>query len=755
MNVFDNGGFIGRTADYGDTSFYNNINIIHLQSQDLFEPDATSFSGTFDVSGTDASDVLVICGGGEANITTTNITVNSIVINGVTASAIAQTNYNLNQGLAVGIFAIVASDANIDSNTTNVTVTINFNNTFRRTGLSVYRLTGTNGIIPSFTTDIDGVNASAATVSTSASADSATIAVVYNNDFNLLTPASTDLSIDYQSTEVEPNNGSYGVASKISSVSETLTTTGAVDTNATVAAQVTFQCAGIAVFADTFETFSGWTTQGSGVLSQSSTQAYAGTYSAIKTTNGDPNGAYKLLDATVNRKYLVEAWIFSEDPRAGGSADRISIVDSSGNGYGLYLGAGVVYCERRDALASTLIADSTWTRPSNAWYRVTLEAKSDNTFVVTTYNTSGTQLATVTSSVDTTHSGPFDRVMILGGANYYVDNLTVTNLETVNKNKKNSGIWDLPAVLDSLTGGTGAGAPLYFFTSNNFTPAGATGFSGPTLAQCQTQYSGQAFLSGYFTVSGSGLQEWTVPETATYSFTVRGAAGGDGYVAGNANNRGGYGAIITGDVTLTQGDVIHIMVGQMGINGTGSSCSGAGGGGGGGTFVYNNTTSTLLFAAGGGGGGATAGGPNTQDASLTNDGKDSSGDAGTVSGGTGGSGGAAGTGCVTGSAGGGGYTGNGTAAGSAPGGQSFTNGGLGGNSSNRDGGFGGGGSTDAYCGGGGGGYSGGAGGGLPSCSCSSLYAGGGGGTYYDASVSNPSVSLHINLAHGICSVSKN
>lgn len=321
-------------------------------------------------------------------------------------------------------------------------------------------------------------------------------------------------------------------------------------------------------------------------------------------------------------------------------------------------------------------------------------------------------------------------------------------------NKKNSGIWGLPAVLDSFTDSEAGGA-LYAFASNNFTPAGATGFSGPSLSQCQTEYSTQAFLSGYFTVSGSGLQEWTVPETATYSFTVRGASGGDGHLAGSSNNRGGYGAIITGDVTLTQGDVLHIMVGQMGIDGTGSSCAGSGGGGGGGTFVYNNTTSTLLFAAGGGGGGATSGGPNTQDASLTNDGKDSAGDAGAVSGGTGGSGGAAGTGCVTGSAGGAGYTGNGSAAGSAPGGSSFTNGGLGGNSINRDGGFGGGGSTDTYCGGGGGGYSGGAGGGLPSCACTNLYAGGGGGTYYDASVSNPSVSLHNNSAHGLCGVSKN
>jgi hypothetical protein len=227
--------------DFGSTETYaGSVSLTHVESQNLFEPDATSFSSTFDVSGTDASDVLILCGGGEATTATTNMFVDNIVINGVTASAVVQTNYSLNQGVAVGIFAIVASNANINSNTTNVTVTINFNTTFRRTGLSVYRLKGVGGVIPSFTTDNDGVNASAAFVSTSASAGDVTVAVVYNNDAFLTTPASTDLSIDYQSTEVELNNGSYGVASKLSTSSETLTTTSATDTNATVAAQATF-----------------------------------------------------------------------------------------------------------------------------------------------------------------------------------------------------------------------------------------------------------------------------------------------------------------------------------------------------------------------------------------------------------------------------------------------------------------------------------------------------------------------------------
>jgi hypothetical protein len=183
----------------------------------------------------------------------------------------------------------------------------------------------------------------------------------------------------------------------------------------------------VTVFTDTFETFTGWTTVGSGAVSQSSTQAYAGTYSAYKTTNGDPNGAYKLLDASVNREYRLEAWIFSEEPRAGGGADRISIVDASGNGYGYRDGGSAFGVETRTAYTGSDILGTagTWTRPVNAWYRIVLEAKSDNTFTVSTYNSSGTLLGTYTSPVDTTHSGPFDRVAILGGNDYYVDNLVV------------------------------------------------------------------------------------------------------------------------------------------------------------------------------------------------------------------------------------------------------------------------------------------------------------------------------------------
>lgn len=183
------------------------------------------------------------------------------------------------------------------------------------------------------------------------------------------------------------------------------------------------------VFFDDFETFTGWTTVGTGVVSQSSTQAYSGTYSAYKTTNGDPNGAYKLLDRSINREFVLTAWIWRESD-TGGTLDRLALVDSSGNGYGLAtFASSTLQIERRDAYSGNSINtySPSWTRPVNtAWYKVEFIGNSDNTFTFNIYDDSGAFQDGFTSSADATYSGPFDRVAILGGYPFYVDDLRVT-----------------------------------------------------------------------------------------------------------------------------------------------------------------------------------------------------------------------------------------------------------------------------------------------------------------------------------------
>lgn len=138
-------------------------------------------------------------------------------------------------------------------------------------------------------------------------------------------------------------------------------------------------------------------------------------------------------------------------------------------------------------------------------------------------------------------------------------------------------------------------APPFAFT---FTTAGVGGPNGPNLAQCKSAYSAATWTTStaYFNMVTNGVQQWTVPATATYSFVVAGAQGGTNTWQGGCV--GGYGAVITvAALALNGGDKLNLVVGQTGVLGG----SGYANGGGGGTFVFDAAWN-VLFAAGGGGG---------------------------------------------------------------------------------------------------------------------------------------------------------
>lgn len=139
---------------------------------------------------------------------------------------------------------------------------------------------------------------------------------------------------------------------------------------------------------------------------------------------------------------------------------------------------------------------------------------------------------------------------------------------------------------------------LFSFTTYTFTNASATGRNGPTLAQAQTAYSGQVWLSSYFTIVTQGYQVWTIPTTATYRIEVGGARGGR--VSGQSY-ASGRGVKLRGDFSLIKGNTLTMIIGQYeDTSNTGNIGTYFGLGGGGGTFVSSG--STLLIAAGGGGG---------------------------------------------------------------------------------------------------------------------------------------------------------
>lgn len=268
---------------------------------------------------------------------------------------------------------------------------------------------------------------------------------------------------------------------------------------------------------------------------------------------------------------------------------------------------------------------------------------------------------------------------------------------------------------------TGALGVLYPFTTATFTPGGATLTDGPSLTQARSGLTGPEVNewknnTEFFNVSG-GIQLWTVPADGTYSIDCYGAQGGrDGYYGVD----GGLGARIKGDFSLTQGEVIRLVVGQRGQNDPGNAW---GGGGGGGSFAWRSSSTSLpLIAAGGGGSGGTGGSTATAGGQTGTSGANGT----NGSPGSGGTNGSAGTGGSCGGGGGNGWNGGFT---SICGGshtwsplyndpRGFTGG-----SSGARGGFGGGGGAWGG-GGGGGGYS---GGGAAGWSYSGR--GGGGGSY--------------------------
>ncbi len=327
-----------------------------------------------------------------------------------------------------------------------------------------------------------------------------------------------------------------------------------------------------------------------------------------------------------------------------------------------------------------------------------------------------------------------------------------TGMKGIGKTGSDSNIVWIVELDEREEQGEGGGAlPNTVFT---FTNCGKEGRSGPSQEQCDIEYE-----EGVVTIV-NGIQEWTVPTNGTYSIEAWGAAGGTQLYQNDYP--GGNGAKIIGSFTLTENDVLKIIVGQKGEDTRTSvacpnHCDNASPGGGGGSFVWKSASEeTLLIAAGGGGGG----GRTSHNGIHANSSKSGNAANNLSNGGTMGSGGRKNFGGQSWHAGGGaGWLSDGTAgrnetnynflrqdqypqSAAGDGGRTPLNGGEGGarwddseapmaamykGDEGGDGGFGGGGGggSDNMGAGGGGGYSGGGG----ARGWTNNYAGGGGGSY--------------------------
>jgi hypothetical protein len=318
---------------------------------------------------------------------------------------------------------------------------------------------------------------------------------------------------------------------------------------------------------------------------------------------------------------------------------------------------------------------------------------------------------------------------------------------------------------------------LYNFTTFTFQAGNVSGHIGANGTQLfSNSYSnvGNTWLTttSFYNTYGNGYQFWTVPVSGNYTIKAAGARAGIPYFTpgnvANGNLTPGWGAIVQGTFSLTQGQILTLVVGQMSANAlAGATYSSTGGGGA--SWVVTATGSPLLVAGGGGGGGNWSGGGATQSVKGGNGVTTTSGGASFrgAPGGTNGIGGnshvhANGTVSLNGydaGAGGGLYANgvsgyganvrtnlaNGNSGGA---GVSFARGLAGGyyagypgatyNPGTSSGGFGGGGGASPITGGGGGGYSGGAG--TYASTTTSTDAGGGGGSYIDANATNVATS---------------
>ena len=113
-----------------------------------------------------------------------------------------------------------------------------------------------------------------------------------------------------------------------------------------------------------------------------------------------------------------------------------------------------------------------------------------------------------------------------------------------------------PILITQFLGKAKATSVWYSVT---LTPCGASYNLGPTLAQCQSSYVGQVWLTS-LSMTSQGCQQLTITNSGNYTITVFGAMGG----RPGTNSGYNYGRKIEGTYALSNGQILTVIVGQMG-----------------------------------------------------------------------------------------------------------------------------------------------------------------------------------------------
>jgi hypothetical protein len=126
---------------------------------------------------------------------------------------------------------------------------------------------------------------------------------------------------------------------------------------------------------------------------------------------------------------------------------------------------------------------------------------------------------------------------------------------------------------------------LYYFDTFTFSTLGTSGIRGPEPSRT---YADAPWRDGDFSIV-NGQQYWTVPESGIYHIEASGAYAVE------------PGRVVSGDVDLSEGQILQILVGQQPTPLTSNTLDNITVGGGGGTFIMTNGT-PLIVASGGDGG---------------------------------------------------------------------------------------------------------------------------------------------------------
>lgn len=146
-----------------------------------------------------------------------------------------------------------------------------------------------------------------------------------------------------------------------------------------------------------------------------------------KKTNADPNGGYRLLSKPVTDFELVA---YTRRDATGNGANSYAVVDADGDGYGITFDyAGTLGIDKRTAWTVTSLATSVITPSLGEWYTLRL-IKVGSNFTAEVYEgkvASYTDALATVDAVDSTYTS-FDREAVVGGYEYYTDNIAVRRL---------------------------------------------------------------------------------------------------------------------------------------------------------------------------------------------------------------------------------------------------------------------------------------------------------------------------------------